>query len=233
MPADLARGARVAAPWGCSRGFFGLDGSGMGLGETVLAPFRGRAVRCPAGARERGSFRSVRGSGAICVAQNVTILMFPATISPSDTRIVRKLPRSRPKARASPLFEERVASRDQTRPFSHHMQPQALETPPETPQERWHRPARARTAGIQALERLRIRQAVRPPPPRARIAGILRASRRIQPPRLGKNPKTGSRGEHSSPPCASPLLAHACLVSLRYPRALLGTSDLPDMKSAR
>ena len=125
----------------------------------------GRATRFAAGARERGSFRSVRGPGAIYVAQNVIILTFPATISPSATRIVRYLPRSGSKAPASPPFEERAASHDQRRPFSHHMQPQAPEKPPGTPQGAVTLAPRTRIAAIRAENHLRIRHLARPPTP--------------------------------------------------------------------
>ena len=53
-------------------------------------------------------------------------------------------------APASPPFEERVASRDQRRPFSHHLQPQALETPSEIPQGAVTLAPQSRLAVIQA-----------------------------------------------------------------------------------
>ena len=165
MTAGLARGASGAAPGGvCMRSSARMRAI-WPPGEAISLPFVGRATRVPEGGRDRGSFRSVRGPGVICVAQDVTILMFHATPIPPRAGIVRKLPRSRSKARASPIFEERAASRDQRRLFSHHMQPQALETPLGTPQGAVTLAPRTRIAAIRAENHLRIRHLARPPTP--------------------------------------------------------------------
>ena len=113
----MEAGRESSLPSSVGEGNRGLDGS----------------VTCSWGAASRALSRARRGFSAWMPAAWFQARRFAL---PPDTRIVGKLPRSRSKARASPPFEERAASHDQRRPFSHHMQPQA----PRRPRRRWHRP---------------------------------------------------------------------------------------------
>ena len=90
---------------------------------------------------------------------------------------------------ASPLFDERVASRDQRRPFSHHSNPLPREAP-RTPPGAVTLAPRAGLAAIQAGKPLRgVRLRARPTP-RARPAGI-RADERLPTRHAGRLSLTG------------------------------------------